>query len=355
VKAGHAREVRRALVDARTLATALGLHVARGATPLRATVLCPWHSERSPSCSVWLAKDGTLAVRCHACGATGDALTLIKQVQGLDEWCAVLRAAAEIANLPAILDTLVERPARPEQETVGDEDYDRIWSLVLDACALSGAPAVARYLDERDIYADADAAGVRGLPTDTRSLVAKVAAIFEHGNLEFAGVLRPGREVFDWPAWSVLIPWRDRYGRVQCVQRRRLDAGKPKYRFTAGRAPRAPFGVEHLAAALDVEGPDAEVVIVEGAIDCLARRRVARHRDEHAVVIGVASASTPCAGLPLDLLAGRRLVLALDDDEAGERACAALAAELSGVARELVRERPVGPAKDWADALRAVG
>ncbi len=92
------------------------------------------------------------------------------------------------------------------------------------------------------------------------------------------------------------------------------------------------------------------MVFVEGALDCLARRRIARARNERAAVLGVYSASTPCEGLPLDLLSGRRVVLALDDDEAGERACDALGSALHGVARELVRERPEG-AKDWGQAL----
>jgi hypothetical protein len=54
------------------------------------------------------------------------------------------------------------------------------------------------------------------------------------------------------------------------------------------------LGVDLLAAALAALGPDAEVVIVEGAIDYLARRRIARHRDERPAVIGVYSASSPC-------------------------------------------------------------
>jgi DNA primase len=106
-----------------------------------------------------------------------------------------------------------------------------------------------------------------------------------------------------------------------------------------------------LALALDGLAPDAEVVIVEGALDVLARRRIARHRGEHAVILGVYSASTPCSGLPLDLLAGRRVVLALDADAPGEGACVAIAQALRGTAKELVRERPPPGGKDWSAAL----
>src|SRR5580692_9173104 len=96
-----ARDVRAHLSDARALALALGLRMAPRASSRQATVSCPWHDENTPSCSVRLAKDGTLSVRCHACGATGDALSLIAKVNGLDvdrDFAEVLRRGAEIAG-----------------------------------------------------------------------------------------------------------------------------------------------------------------------------------------------------------------------------------------------------------------
>jgi DNA primase len=355
--ADHARELRRTspLDDARALVAALGIGGRAKRTAGGLLVCCPAHVDRSPSCSVYIAEDGTVAAKCHACLWSGDALGLIAIVRGFDvrrDFRRVLDEAARLAG-QGVPETSERRGAAPEVRP-DDETYHAIATYLLDACPLDGAPQVAAYLDARGVYADADASGVRGFPRDAGPLVASLLATFERANLEASSVLRREHDAIDWPAWCVLVPWRDRFGRITCVQRRRLDAGEPKYRFPAGRAPRAPFGVEHLAAALDWLGPDAEIIVTEGAIDCLARRRVARHRDERAAVLGVASASTPCAGLPLDLLTGRRIVLALDDDEAGERACAALAAELSDVAGELVRERPIGPAKDWADALRGV-
>jgi DNA primase len=105
--------------------------------------------------------------------------------------------------------------------------------------------------------------------------------------------------------------------------------------------------VDLLGAALAAAGDDMKIVIVEGAIDALSRRLIGRRRGECAAVIGVYSAATPCAGLPRDLLAGRRVVLAPDADAAGERACEAIAKEFRGVAGEFIRERPPAGAKDW--------
>jgi len=112
----------------------------------------------------------------------------------------------------------------------------------------------------------------------------------------------------------------------------------------------APFGVELLADALTYQGLDSEIIVTEGALDALARRRIARAKGERAAVVGVYSASAPDVGLPLDLFQGRRVVLALDNDGAGEAACATLAEALRDVAAGFVRER-VRDANDWLEAL----
>jgi hypothetical protein len=96
---------------------------------------------------------------------------------------------------------------------------------------------------------------------------------------------------------------------------------------------------------------DAEVILTEGALDALARRAFARTNRETCAVLGVYSASSPDLGLPLDLLRGRRVVLALDDDKAGDAACVKLAQALADVTGKLVRERPPIGAKDWAETL----
>jgi DNA primase len=349
----RAREIRERLIDAAALCAALGLRTAPRASARACMICCPAHAENTPSCSVRVAKDGTLACRCHACGWSADALGLIALVEGLSDFAEVLRRGAELANAPALAEShTAERGPKDEREPVSDEDYAAIWPLVFDAISPMRCHAmhVAAYLLARGIFADAEAAGVRGLPRDGRALVGKLLSTFDRTKLVQAGVLRAEQDALDWPAHALCVPWRDRFGRIVSVQRRRLDDVRPKYLTPRGRAPRAPFGVEHLGPALDFLGPDAEVIICEGALDTLARRRIARERGERAAVIGIYSASSPCVGLPLDLVSGRQVVLALDDDEAGDRACAALASALQGVARNFIRARPVG-AKDWGDAL----
>jgi DNA primase len=294
-------------------------------------------------------------VRCFACDLSGDAFSLVAEVRGLDvkrDFVRVLDEARSLAGKAPPAPT--PRRTDPEAPTLSDETYSRTWTHVLEFCSPMReiSPHVAQYLDDREVYADAEAVDVRGLPLDGRALVTSLLSTFERTDLEAAQILRPGRDALDALDWPLLVPWRSRFGQLAFIQRRRLTDEKPKYLSPRGRSARAPFGVDLLGRALDALGPAAEVVLVEGALDALARRRVARHRRERCAVLGVYSASSPCAGLPLDLLVGRRVVLALDADKDGDRACEKLREALTGVAGELERERPAGGAKDWGQTLR---
>ena len=64
-------------------------------------ILCPWHSERTPSCSVKLASDGTIAAHCFGCGVGGDVLSLVAAARGLDtrrDFARVVELAADLAG-----------------------------------------------------------------------------------------------------------------------------------------------------------------------------------------------------------------------------------------------------------------
>jgi DNA primase len=353
-----ARELRARLSDPRALCEALGLGVDRRDRQLQGaggvTVRCPRHG--GVSLSVTRGPDGTARFRCFGgCDDfTGDALDLVAAVHNLDDFRDVLRVAADLANAPALAEVT---PKPPEaHEGASDATYHSVWSWLLEALSplRAVAPHVAGYLDGRRIGADAEAVGVRGLPRDGRELVASLLATFERADLERAGVLREGQDALDRATWPLCIPWLDRFGHVHCVQRRRIDqAGRPKYLSPKGRSPRAPFGVDLLAEALDLLGPSAEIIITEGAFAALARRKIARHGDERAVVLGVYSASTAAVGMPMDLLEGRRVVLSLDRDGAGESAREKLVALLEPVAGEIVHERTRGAAVDAGDVLEA--
>jgi DNA primase len=164
---------------------------------------------------------------------------------------------------------------------------------------------------------------------------------------ERSGLLR-GEHVA-WPAHRLLIPWRDPSGRVHTLQRRLIveaRAGLPKYVFPAGCQARWPYGVDRLAEARS----SVSIVLVEGAIDALAMRELQRRHDVNRIVLGIPGVSA-WRDEWTALMRGRRVSVAFDRDEAGDRAALVVGERLRGVASELLRERPPKNAHDWADLL----
>jgi hypothetical protein len=79
------------------VALRLGLEPARGSTDRRCRVLCPWHSEKRPSCII-TTKDGRIVAYCFSFRTGGDLLSLIAAVNGLDvkrDFREVIRIASD--------------------------------------------------------------------------------------------------------------------------------------------------------------------------------------------------------------------------------------------------------------------
>ncbi len=175
-----ADEVRRAL-EPQSLVRALGLdgrskHQAHGIL-----ILCPWHEERNPDCSVTAGRNGGVRVRCHACNESSDGLGLIAKVHSLGmrgrQFVDVLRVAAGIANLQHVLDELDtpqagKRPvgapvARPPIESLPPVSYppiDEVRQLWETAGPVLGDSEVCAWLDSRSIDSERCPGRVIGRP-----------------------------------------------------------------------------------------------------------------------------------------------------------------------------------------------
>lgn len=375
-----AREVRDALTDPRALCDALGLldgprswsRFARGVI-----VRCPWHDERTPSCSVYRGDDGTIAVKCHGCGASGDALSLVAAVAGLDprrDFGAVLDEAARLAGVRISSPSTGYTSTRPAPaprpapaarergpEPLGCDTFAELADALLELCPVEGADDVRAYLEGRGVFELATRWGA--LPADRARL----------GEVRDALVARFGRETWlrcglahadgpragDWlfAEHRLVIPWRAAgvAGSVLSLQRRLLRAPssprEPKYIVTRGRAATVPYGCED---ALEELGEGVELAIVEGALDALAMRLLARRAGRSRAVVAIPGVEHWAKHLAtLGALArGRVAVIALDADAAGERHVSELAdALVKAGATRVVRSRP-STGKDWCDVLQ---
>lgn len=353
------------LCDPAALCTALGLLARRGTFARQArgvTVLCPWHDEHSPSCSVTVGSHGTVRAACFGCHASGDALGLIAAVYHLDvrrDFREVMALAAQIAGLD--LERLgthapppPPRALPPEPERLDDETFAVIAAVIARRCPVDAAPDVAAYLDARGLY-DAAAGECAALPGDAAGVAALLDAITADVGEDAwrrSGLAWPESGALAWPQHRLVLFWRDADGAVATLQRRALVAmpAARKYVFPRGRAPRWPFGIERAGAL----GPAGEVAFCEGALDALALRHLSARAGYDRLVLGlpgVGGWKQPWA----KLATGRVAVVATDDDEAGEACAATLAADLFAAGAVDVKRATPDGAHDWAEALeRAV-
>jgi hypothetical protein len=161
----HARTLREALSDPLQLCEDLGLLQGRRSYQRQARgllVRCPWHDERTPSCSVRIGEDGTIAVRCHGCGATGDALSLVAAVHQLDtrtRFREVLEIGAELAGLrlePGGERQYIPPPVRPAPPPEGPppldaDSFDELARWLWQRCPLDRNPDAVAYLEGRGL------------------------------------------------------------------------------------------------------------------------------------------------------------------------------------------------------------
>ncbi len=114
------RQVKLSLADPRKLVEALGLGdvfepQARGGIIVR----CVSHDDRGrPNCSITRGGDGTVRIKCHACGFKGDALTLIAACHKLDmrqDFRQILVLAAELGGNRELAAEIGDGKPRPDR------------------------------------------------------------------------------------------------------------------------------------------------------------------------------------------------------------------------------------------------
>jgi hypothetical protein len=156
----HALEVRYLLSDARQVCGALGwMSGAKKAGANGVLIRCPVHSERNPSCQVGRRGDGTLSIKCHGCGFTGDVLTMLSVAYNLDlrsDFSELLAIGAELGGNQALADEIrngrdrlaAQREPVPMPPPVPDSPYmtlaeiDHVWGHAIRCSSDGNASSV---------------------------------------------------------------------------------------------------------------------------------------------------------------------------------------------------------------------
>ena len=307
--------IKRRLADPATALDALGLRDGAKRQARGFVIACPWHAERTPSCSVTTGPDGTLRAHCFGCGRTGDVIALGAAVLGLDVGTDFPRVLAELAAhcglsagaslppLPAL------RPLPPLAPPSADEVRD-LWARcgpVCDDRALSLA-LFDRALDPA-VIADRDLA--RCLPAD--------------GCLP-AWARRAGQS---WRASGhrLIVPLFDARGSLVSLHARSLASDaepkglSPAGHSSAGLVMADAFALDLLAHGIPAwwgEGEAPTVVIAEGVPDFLTDASVFGEWERVPATLGVISGAWS-ADVAARIPDGCRVVIRTHDDKAGHR------------------------------------
>lgn len=320
------------------------------------TGLCPFHTEKSPSFSISPSKG---LYHCFGCGASGDAIGFLRQLEGLSFTEAVERLARD-ANVTLRYegDSPEARAAASRRQSLHDAN-ERAFALYHEVLVGDPAAEAARaYLGTRGIdKATAEAFGIGFAPP---------AADFLRRRLQPAGIgaetlVEAGLAFRDQASGAVrdrfrgriTFPVRDLQGRAIGIGARVLPGGRddgPKYlnspETTIYRKGETLYNLDRAKGAVSRSG---EIVVVEGYTDVIALAQA-----------GIETAVATCGtalGEGHFRLASRfaqRMILAFDSDEAGARAAERAYAHLEAFPiSPMVLVLPEG--MDPADFVRARG
>lgn len=296
-------------------------------------ILCPWHSERTPSCSVKLASDGTIAAHCFGCGAGGDVLSLVAATRGLDtrrDFPRVVELAADLAGgsldgyRPPVRRAMPAPRLPPPVESVG-----ALWAA---SKPVTDDPDLAVQLLTREIdpaiVEDRDLA--RCLPSS--GTLPKWA--------------RSGSQTWRDSDHRLLFQLWNAEGSLSSVHARlveKTDGYREKGLFPSGHSAKGFFLADSFARLLITKGVPSwwrqseppSVIITEGAPDFLT---VATHygcAEDAPAVLGILSGSWSdelAARIPTEC----RVVVRVHRDEAGQKYRDQICRSLSGRCRVFV-------------------
>lgn len=291
---------------------------------------CPIHGGDSDAFAIY-CREGELAWTCHSACGSGDAFALIAALHGLDtrrQFAEVLEVTAALVGFDSATvdvakaqELAAARTRRLEQEQADRHRFDdegaTVFEALVRACPLGGEALnyikLTRLCWTRtDQFRPAFELGLGFFwPDAWAGTVALVGAEVAERHLQHAER--------DFGARPLVMSVTDVSGRVVGVQGRSLDPACSKdRRFTGrGRLGAGFFGGRDL-------GPvdDRLVVLTEGCFDALSLRVGWRELQlawgSH-VVIGRAGAAGGLSREQAAQLAGRRVRLVFDGDEAGRR------------------------------------
>ena len=308
--------------------------------------LCPFHSEKTPSFTVY---PETQSYYCFGCAAGGDAVTFLRQIENL-EYIEAVRMLAERAGMTMPADTPDDGAARQKTRIL---EINRESARFFHAClvAESGKTALEYLLARGLAHKTIKQFGLGYAPPGWDSLLRHLRAKgFREEDLFAAQVTRRRNTggYYDLFRDRLIFPIMDLRGNVIGFGGRVVQGSGPKYL----NSPDTPvFKKSRNLFALNLaknSGSDT-LILGEGYMDVIAMHQAGFQN-------AVATLGTALTGEQARLLARytQNVVLAYDSDEAGQKA-AKRAITLFGQTDLAVRVLEIEGAKDPDEYIQKFG
>ena len=317
----------------------------------RHTGLCPFHSEKTPSFSV-VDDDGFY--HCFGCGVHGDAISFLRETDGLDFLEAVERLA-EMAGV-AVPRSAPQDTKKMAQRKAALDILEVTTRFFQDALKHDDGRDAARYVQNRGLPDQIISTYRLGYAPRNGLRAALSANGFHEDDMLAAGVIRRSDRdgsLFDYFRDRVMFPIENRQGKVIAFGARALGDAQPKY-LNSGDGPTFAkkavlYGWVQAREALRRNLP---LVVAEGYMDVIAIH-------QSGVAAAVAPLGTALTEEQIGLLwkLHDEPILCFDGDGAGQRAqMRALERILPLLTPGKSARLPVLPAgKDPDDLLREAG
>ena len=276
--------------------------------------LCPFHAEKTPSFSV-VDDDGFY--HCFGCGVHGDAISFLREMDGLEFMEAVERLA-EMAGL-AVPRTAPQDPAASLQRKAALDILEETTLFFEAALRRDDGRDATRYLKQRGL----DSAIVKTYRIGYSPRMGLRAALKDKGfsdeDMLAAGVIRKSDRdgsLYDYFRDRVMFPIENRQGKVIAFGARALGDAQPKY-LNSGEGPTFSKKAVLYGWVQAREGlrRNLPLVVAEGYMDVIA----IHHSGAAAAVAPLGTALTP-EQIALLWKLHDEPVLCFDGDAAGQRA-----------------------------------
>lgn len=310
------------------------------------TGLCPFHSEKTPSFTVY---PDTQSFYCFGCGAGGDAITFIKRRENI-EYMEAVRLLAERAGLSMPEDVRDDATNSRRRIMEANQLAARFFFDMLNAQAGREARGYLRRRGLSDAMIKRFGLGYAPDAWDTLKSHLNGRG-FRNEELVEAGLCtqaKDGKGCFDFFRNRVMFPVFDLRGRVVAFSGRTLGGDTRKYLNTRDTAV---FKKSRTLYALNIaKNTDTRrIIIAEGQMDVIAVHQAGFDNAVAALGTALTDEHVRMIGQYAD-----EVVLAYDGDEAGQRATKR-AIDALRASRLLIRVLEIKNAKDPDEYIKKFG